>query len=110
MLHFDALTLCNRIGRGGSIAGDRHGADVMVDVFEEEGRTSAARLGVCVNVVGRGEGSERTEGEDASKGRHFDCGMIRVCNCSLDRRVVQSVGELVGCYTLDARGAAAFMR
>jgi hypothetical protein len=36
--------------------------------------------------------------------------MIRVCNCSLDRRVVQSVGELIRCYTLDARGAVAFMR
>ena len=109
MLHFDVLTLCNRIGRGSSIAGDRHGADVMVDVLEEEGRTSAARLGVCVDVVGRGEGSERTEGQDASKGRHCDCGMIRVCNCNLERRVVQSVGVRIGCYTLDARGAVAFM-
>lgn len=83
VLHFDVLTLCNRIGRGGSIAGDRHGADVVVDVFEEEGRTSAARLGVCVDVVGRGEGSERTEGENVSEGRHCDCDMVRVCNCSL---------------------------
>jgi hypothetical protein len=76
VLHFDVLTLCNRIGRGASIAGDRYGADVMVDVFEEEGRTSAARLGVCVDVVGRGEGSERTEGENVGEGRHCDCGMI----------------------------------
>ena len=78
MLHFDALTLCNRVGRRGSIAGDRHGADVVVYILEEEGRTSAARLGVCVDVVGRGEGGKHADGKNAGEGGHCDCGMIRV--------------------------------
>jgi len=58
------VALGDGVGDGGGVAGDGHGAHVVVDVFEEEGAALAAGVDVGVDVVGGDEAAECGQSSD----------------------------------------------